>query len=90
MINNGWFFNMYVNYISYKLIAILGGAAFLLIPFSPILSFSISIFTLLTMSNYLFGYMRQSLIILAMISIVIIIASREYTDEIEHDLSHYL
>ena len=82
MINNGWFFNMYVNYISYKLIVILGGAAFLLIPFSPILSFSISIFTLLTMSNYLFGYMRQSLIILAMISIVIIIASREYTDEI--------
>ncbi|MBZ9380029.1 EpsG family protein [Escherichia coli] len=80
---------MYVNYISYKLIAILGGAAFLLIPFSPILSFSISIFTLLTMSNYLFGYMRQSLIILAMLSIVIIIASREYTDEIEHDLSHY-
>lgn len=75
--------------LSYKLILLLGGVSLLSIPFSPIASFAISILTLLTMSKHLIGYFRQCLILLAFISLLIIIASRNYTDELDHDLSHY-
>lgn len=75
--------------LSHKLILLLGGASLLSIPFSPVVSFGIAIFTLLTMSKYLISYIRQCLILLAFISVLIIVASRNYTDELEHDLGHY-
>lgn len=73
----------------YKMTLLLAMGGIMFIPFAPVVSFAITIITLLIMSKYLDGYFRQCLIIVAFISLLIIIASRNYTDELEHDLSHY-
>ncbi|MFJ1322476.1 EpsG family protein [Capnocytophaga canis] len=62
---------------------------FLLFPFSPLITFLFSIFSLLFYSVFLSGYIRRALSFLSIISLVYIFGSREYIDELGADLTAY-
>lgn len=72
-----------------KLFLILSILSFLFIAFSPIISFFLSICTLLIFSNISNKYINFLLSIIAILSLILIFASRNYTDDLEHDLSIY-
>ena len=80
---------MNIHYQVYSLSLALCVFSLLFIPFSPLISFSLSIFTLLVTSKHLISYLRHCLIINSMISMIFIVASRSYIDELNHDLGHY-
>lgn len=62
---------------------------FSFLPFSPLLTFLSSIILLLFSSNLTYNKERIILSLFCIYSLLFIVASRSYIDELEHDLSHY-
>lgn len=57
--------------------------------FFPLLSYFFSIFALILISSTIFVVTRRLLGCIALVSLLVIISSRSYIDELDHDLSYY-